>query len=176
MRPIWPMLHKMLGLPEFLLGPQDPAITRSASSAQSPSKGRSLHASIQRRGSSPGSSPHRVPNPRVTSQSSQDFILGGAATKTIRLMNTFLDILRIFSTYHLSSAGLGILSGERHMVSRYSVFYTPFLSIPVGDLVHIKTLGQHIVVVNSLDIASELFGKRSSIYSDRPTFVMMDEL
>jgi hypothetical protein len=36
-----------------------------------------------------------------------------------------------------------------------------------GDLVHIKVFGQHIVFVNSIDIAEDLFEKRSSIYSDR---------
>ncbi|KAI4599230.1 hypothetical protein KJ359_002189 [Pestalotiopsis sp. 9143b] len=105
LRPVWPVLHKTLGLPEFLLGPHDgtSTVVRSASSAQSPSKGQSVRASIRRRGSSPGSSPSGIlyPNsPRVSSQSSQDFLRSGGTTKTIRLMNTFLDILRIFSSYH----------------------------------------------------------------------------
>lgn len=106
LRPVWPVLHKTLGLPEFLLGPRDgatSAVVRSASSAQSPSKGQGVRSSIRRRGSSPGSSPSGLlyPNsPRVSSQSSQDFLRSGGTTKTIRLMNTFLDILRIFSSYH----------------------------------------------------------------------------
>ncbi|KAJ7175924.1 cytochrome P450 [Mycena filopes] len=36
-----------------------------------------------------------------------------------------------------------------------------------GDLVHASVLGQHIVIVNSLKTASELFEKRSHIYSSR---------
>ncbi|KAJ7175915.1 cytochrome P450 [Mycena filopes] len=36
-----------------------------------------------------------------------------------------------------------------------------------GDLVHASALGQHIVSVNSLKTAYELFEKRSHIYSDR---------
>ncbi|KAH8677463.1 hsp90-like protein [Xylariales sp. PMI_506] len=102
-RPIWPMLHKTLGLPEFLLGSHTHSVVRSASSAQSPSKGQGVRNSLKRRGSSPGSSPggSAYPrSPRISSQSSQDFLRGGGSAKTIRLMNTFLDILRIFSTYH----------------------------------------------------------------------------
>ncbi|KAK9769316.1 putative Hsp90-like protein [Seiridium cardinale] len=105
LRPVWPVLHKTLGLPEFLLGAPGTTTTvvRSSSSAQSPSKGQSVRSSLRRRGSSPGSSPNGLSyprSPRITSQSSQDFLRAGGTTKTIRLMNTFLDILRIFSSYH----------------------------------------------------------------------------
>ncbi|KAF7357517.1 O-methylsterigmatocystin oxidoreductase [Mycena sanguinolenta] len=41
-----------------------------------------------------------------------------------------------------------------------------------GDLVHVSAPGQHIVVVNSVKTAVELFEKRSHIYSDRPVFTM----
>ncbi|OTB04328.1 hypothetical protein M426DRAFT_58889 [Hypoxylon sp. CI-4A] len=100
-RPIWPTLHTLLGLPEFLLGPQDSA--SGLSSSQSSINGRSGKLSVNRRSSSPVSSPGkpgrpRPQSPRVTSQSSQDFLRGGA--KTIRLMNTFLDLLRIFTSHH----------------------------------------------------------------------------
>lgn len=105
LRPVWPVLHKTLGLPEFLLGTHDVSATivRSASSAQSPSKGQNIRSPFGRRGSSPGSAHSGSANPRsprITSQSSQDFLRAGGTTKTIRLMNTFLDILRIFSSYH----------------------------------------------------------------------------
>ncbi|KAI0025269.1 putative histidine kinase HHK1p [Xylariomycetidae sp. FL0641] len=98
-RPMWPTLHKLLGLPEFLLGFPDQPVMRSSSSGQA---SRLTRAPLRRRGSSPGSSPgHQHPgSPRVTSQSSQEFVRGGASTKTIRLMNTFLDILRIFTNHH----------------------------------------------------------------------------
>ncbi|KAJ6508851.1 cytochrome P450 [Mycena sanguinolenta] len=43
-----------------------------------------------------------------------------------------------------------------------------------GDLVHASTLGQHIVVVNSVQTAVELFEKRSHIYSDRPVVPMVE--
>ncbi|KAK8107737.1 uncharacterized protein PG998_009750 [Apiospora kogelbergensis] len=76
-------------------------VARSASAAQSPSKNDNIRATIRRRGSSPGSSPGaQARSPRVPSATSQEFLRSGASTKTIRLMNTFLDILRIFTTYH----------------------------------------------------------------------------
>ncbi|KAJ6466205.1 cytochrome P450 [Mycena sanguinolenta] len=42
-----------------------------------------------------------------------------------------------------------------------------------GDLVHVSAPGQHIVVVNSVKTAVELFEKRSHIYSDRPVSTMV---
>ncbi|KAF7357518.1 O-methylsterigmatocystin oxidoreductase [Mycena sanguinolenta] len=42
-----------------------------------------------------------------------------------------------------------------------------------GNLVHVSAPGQHIVVVNSVKTAVELFEKRSHIYSDRPVFTMV---
>ncbi|KAJ7773417.1 cytochrome P450 [Mycena metata] len=45
-----------------------------------------------------------------------------------------------------------------------------------GGLVHASALGQHIVIVNSLKTASDLFEKRSHIYSDRPTVPMVELL
>jgi len=101
-RPLWPSLHHVLGLPEFLFGPPELAMTRSGSSAQSSISGRSGFLPLRRRGSS-GSSPSTA-QPRSSNvhvQSSQDYVRAGASTKTIRFMNTFLDILRIFTTHHL---------------------------------------------------------------------------
>ncbi|KAJ7505256.1 cytochrome P450 [Mycena galericulata] len=43
-----------------------------------------------------------------------------------------------------------------------------------GDLVHARTLGEHIFIVNSSKTASELFDKRSHIYSDRPVVPFVD--
>ncbi|KAI1761687.1 putative histidine kinase HHK1p [Hypoxylon sp. FL1150] len=98
-RPMWPVLHNLLGLPEFLLGSQTTTGTLSPSNSTA---SRSHRVSVNRRSLSPVSSPGkpRPQSPRVASQSSQDFIRGGAAIKTIRLMNTFLDLLRIFTTHH----------------------------------------------------------------------------
>lgn len=102
-RPVWPMLHKVLNLPEFLIGPVDSSIARSISNSSGPavqSKNRAPSA-VKRRGSSPGGT---VTPPTssyrgsvVSSTSSQDFLRTGASTKSIRLMNTFLDVLRMFA-------------------------------------------------------------------------------
>ncbi|KAK7048377.1 O-methylsterigmatocystin oxidoreductase [Favolaschia claudopus] len=45
-----------------------------------------------------------------------------------------------------------------------------------GELVHASALGQHIVIVNSVKTANELFEKRSHIYSDRPVVTMIELL
>ncbi|KAK7048443.1 cytochrome P450 [Favolaschia claudopus] len=42
-----------------------------------------------------------------------------------------------------------------------------------GDVIHIEALGQHILVINSLNAATELLEKRAHIYSDRPTIPMV---
>ncbi|KAF4415428.1 Two-component system protein A [Colletotrichum fructicola] len=71
-RPVWPTLHKT----------------------------RNIRTGLKRRGSSPGSSPSRLAKPTViSSQASQDFLRAGGATKTMRLMNTFLDVLRMFTSH-----------------------------------------------------------------------------
>ncbi|KAJ6508744.1 cytochrome P450 [Mycena sanguinolenta] len=43
-----------------------------------------------------------------------------------------------------------------------------------SDLVHASALGQHIVIVNSVQAGNELFEKRSHIYSDRPVITMIE--
>lgn len=103
-RPVWGMLHKLLNLPEHLFSPPNPAehlVTRSASSAQSPSKGQTIRASLRRRGSSPGGSPSasELRSPRISSSTSQDFMRGAGNSKTIRIMNTCLEILRILTNF-----------------------------------------------------------------------------
>jgi len=45
-----------------------------------------------------------------------------------------------------------------------------------GDLVHINVFGQSIVFVNSMEVAYDLLEKRSSLYSDRYEFPMVNEL
>ncbi|KAM0216311.1 hypothetical protein ACHAPA_002123 [Fusarium lateritium] len=100
-RPVWPMLHRLLGLPEFLLGPPEASIGRSISSSLqfSSNKGNGK-AGLKRRGSSPGISPKPIArNPSVASQSSSDFLRSGTSTKTMRLMNIFLDVLRVFTAH-----------------------------------------------------------------------------
>ncbi|KAJ7579218.1 cytochrome P450 [Mycena floridula] len=45
-----------------------------------------------------------------------------------------------------------------------------------SDVIHLKVFGTSILVVNTLEAATELLEKRSSIYSDRPRFTMLNEL
>ncbi|POR38895.1 Hybrid signal transduction histidine kinase K, partial [Tolypocladium paradoxum] len=99
-RPVWPMLHRALGLPEFLLGPPELGPGRAVSSAQSPAPRGNGPSGAKRRRSSPGSSPAPLTKgTSIKSQSSQDYLCAGTSTKTTRLMNICLDILRVFTTH-----------------------------------------------------------------------------
>ncbi|KAF8917181.1 cytochrome P450 monooxygenase [Mucidula mucida] len=44
------------------------------------------------------------------------------------------------------------------------------------DLVSMQVLGQTVIIVNSTEIAQEFFERRSTIYSDRPTFRMLSSV
>lgn len=48
------------------------------------------------------------------------------------------------------------------------------LTVISGDLVHARTFGQHIILVNSVKTAAELLDKRAHIYSDRPVLPMIE--
>lgn len=41
------------------------------------------------------------------------------------------------------------------------------LSSSDSDVVHVDVLGSHVVILNSIEAATELLERRSSIYSDR---------
>lgn len=41
---------------------------------------------------------------------------------------------------------------------------------------HIQVLGQHIVIVDSMKAAHDLFESRSTIYSSRPSTTMLNNL
>ncbi|KAF9812628.1 hypothetical protein IEO21_06099 [Rhodonia placenta] len=45
-----------------------------------------------------------------------------------------------------------------------------------GDIMSVSLLGRPVVVLNSFRLASEMLEKKSSIYSDRPTFVVAGEM
>ncbi|KAG1752629.1 cytochrome P450 [Suillus paluster] len=45
-----------------------------------------------------------------------------------------------------------------------------------GDISHVEVLGQHIMVLNSVNTAMEMLDKKSSLYSDRPVLPMGGEL
>jgi len=94
-RPVWPMLHKVLGLPDFLLPPAESPLTRSSSNTQAP------RPNLKRRGSSPESSTPSAlrASTGAAAQNSRDFLRAGVSTKSNRLMNTFLDVLRVFTQH-----------------------------------------------------------------------------
>ncbi|KAI0081470.1 cytochrome P450 [Panus rudis PR-1116 ss-1] len=45
-----------------------------------------------------------------------------------------------------------------------------------GDVMHLRTFGQDLIIVSSPEVTSELFEKRHEIYSDRPTSTMLNEI
>ncbi|EIN06162.1 cytochrome P450 [Punctularia strigosozonata HHB-11173 SS5] len=45
-----------------------------------------------------------------------------------------------------------------------------------SDIIHLTAPGNHIVVLNSLEAAIDLFGKKSTVYSDRPYLPMVCDL
>lgn len=119
-RPAWPMLSKVLGLPDFLLGPSSSQLrnqlspgternplslySKGQSSKQvgknaSSAYNKSIRADYGRRESSPTSSRGSLYNMSLGAQSSHDFLLSGSSTKSMRLMNTFLDVLRTFAQH-----------------------------------------------------------------------------
>ena len=47
-----------------------------------------------------------------------------------------------------------------------------FPNVSTGDLIYMDVIGQPVIVINSLKIATDLLDKRSTIYSDRPQITM----
>ncbi|TCD67113.1 hypothetical protein EIP91_000576 [Steccherinum ochraceum] len=45
-----------------------------------------------------------------------------------------------------------------------------------SDIIRLNVLGTNIIVVNSLEAATDLFDKRSTIYNDRPHMTMLNDL
>lgn len=126
-RPGWPMLHKVLALPEFLLGPltvppsihppishrnsfhsnqsqsgQSQQSSRQSNSISQLSQGynKSIRAEIhQHEQAIPSSHSSQHFSMALGAQSSQDFLRAGSSTKSMRLMNTFLEVLRVFTQH-----------------------------------------------------------------------------
>ena len=109
--PVWPMLHRLLGLPEHLFDPPDGSTSASRVPITLPINNFHGKQGIKQRASSPGSavsSSHNSPktgssssstNSRHSTSASQDFLRAGTSTKSIRFMNTVLDILRMFTSH-----------------------------------------------------------------------------
>lgn len=96
-RPAWPMLHKVLELPEFLLGQPQLSIPQHMSHASSVYN-QSIRSDmkIQSRGASSSTRSSSFFNMNHGLQTPQDFLRSGSTTKSTRLINTFLDVLRVF--------------------------------------------------------------------------------
>lgn len=45
-----------------------------------------------------------------------------------------------------------------------------------GDIVYVNIVGTSIVILNSLESAEELLGKRANLYSSRPYKAMTNDL
>ena len=94
LRPIWPILHKVLNLPEHLMSPgeKDDQVHPNFSASQHILK--DIHGDSE--------SPKRVSIPILDhGQTPVDFFLSNAAAKNMRLMETFLEILKILSQTRL---------------------------------------------------------------------------
>jgi hypothetical protein len=43
-----------------------------------------------------------------------------------------------------------------------------------GDILHVSVFGNHVVVINSLKMAEEVFERRAQLYSDRPVIPILE--
>ncbi|KAL2834960.1 hypothetical protein BDW59DRAFT_1617 [Aspergillus cavernicola] len=93
LRPMWSTLHRVLELPEQLmsLGSNDKQVSPKCTAAQH------IFKDMTR-----GEPSKRAPLPRLDQgQTSVDFFLTNAASKNMRLMETFLEILKTLSQFRL---------------------------------------------------------------------------
>lgn len=66
--------------------------------------------------------------------------------------------------------------GKQYGSSSVIPLITAFKSQSEGDIVYIKIFKQPMIIINDLQAARDLLDKRSTIYSDRPRFVLLSEL
>ncbi|TDL20292.1 hypothetical protein BD410DRAFT_375851 [Rickenella mellea] len=71
---------------------------------------------------------------------------------------------------------LSIIGNFRDMPTKFQWLTYHKWAKQYGDIVHVNIFGQSIVIVNSYDIAFDLFERRSSNYSDRPNMVMLNDI
>jgi hypothetical protein len=62
--------------------------------------------------------------------------------------------------------------GENEILTDYS----PFLYMFTGDVVYIKILNMSLLFLGSFEAATDLLDRKSTTYSDRLQFVMVNEL
>lgn len=64
------------------------------------------------------------------------------------------------------------MNGRKNMVRFViNVFGAAYRFLP-GDVIHLRVLGRDIIVLNSVQAATDLFDKRGGLYSDRPDFII----
>ncbi len=97
--PVWPILHKVLSLPEFLLAPNRSVPTPSHFNKLSTDYDKSPGAEFGRYNPSLTSSHSSLEGKTSGAQSSHDFLRAGSSTKFMPLTNIFLEILRIFTRH-----------------------------------------------------------------------------
>lgn len=99
LKPAWPVIHKVLGLPEFLLDSKGRPSVPSHWNQLSPGYSKVLKYDLRTHESSPTSSRVNTYNKALGAQISQDFLRAGSTAKSNRLISTFLDVLRVFTRY-----------------------------------------------------------------------------
>ena len=86
--PAWPILHKVLSLPEFLLGAKIPK-----------SFDESLGAEVERRDSPLPGPRSSLRSKNMGGQSLNSFLRAGSSTRSLPLMKILLDMLRMLTRY-----------------------------------------------------------------------------
>ncbi|RKF71790.1 Peroxide stress-activated histidine kinase mak3 [Golovinomyces cichoracearum] len=98
-QPAWPILHKLLDLPIFLLGPVDHSAFNQTSHPgpiNQQNYNKSLRVDLRKRDSSPNSSKGSLYSMAFAAQNPQEFLRSGSSKKSLRILNTCLDLLRLF--------------------------------------------------------------------------------
>ena len=96
---VWPILHKVLGLPESLISSKLPIQGRSQSQKLPRSYNRAAGLRVGRGDSTPARPQSSLQSKTIGTQSSQDFLRAGSSTKSLPLINIFLDVLRLFARH-----------------------------------------------------------------------------
>ncbi|PMD40314.1 hypothetical protein L207DRAFT_427463 [Hyaloscypha variabilis F] len=159
--PVWPMLHKMLGLPEILFNAQLPIRTSSQSSGHNSSLGaESRGSSLLVKGTN---SRHNLPSRTrsVGVRSSRNFLLTGSSTQSMSLTNVILEILRTFARHKFVCLSLDDL----HLADEESIELVSQI---------ISTRIKMVILVAYRDNSSNVIGRILDPYRDDVTRATSD--
>ena len=53
-------------------------------------------------------------------------------------------------------------------------FKHSLIALRAGDLVYVTVLGRKMIIINTAEVANELLEKGSAVYSNRPSFPLVD--